>query len=131
VVDQAHLLSREQAGGIAAQSASLEQRTKHQFVVVTVTTLGGRDIADYSTALGTRWGVGRKGVNDGVLLVVAPTERKVRIAVAEGLRKALTDAEAKAIIEQTILPAFRARHFDQGIIKGADRIMSELSETKA
>lgn len=125
------MLSPEQAAEIAAQSASLEKRTKHQFVVVTVTTLGGRDIANYATALGDRWGVGRKGVNDGVLLVVAPSERKVRIAVGSGLRKTLTDAQAKAIIEQVIIPAFRAKHFDQGIIKGADRIMSELSETRA
>lgn len=125
------MLSTAQAGGIAAQSASLEQRTKHQFVVVTVTTLGGRDIADFSTDLGNRWGIGRKGVNDGVLLVVAPTERKVRIAVGDGLRGMLTDAEAQAIIDRVILPDFRARHFDQGIIKGADKIMAELSETSA
>lgn len=130
-MDDAHLLSAAEASGIAAKSASIEQRTRHQFVVVTVPTLGGQDIAAYSTALGNRLGVGRKGVNDGVLLVVAPTERKVRIAVGEGLRTTLTDAEAKAIIDRTILPSFKAGHFGEGIIKGSDGIMAELSEAAA
>jgi uncharacterized protein len=131
VMDAAHLLSPEQANGIAALSASLEQRTRHQFIVVTVTSLDGQDIAEYSTALGNRLGVGRKGINDGVMLVVAPNERKVRIAVGAGLRKQLTDGEAKAIVDQTLIPSFKAGHFDEGIVKGSDRIVAELSETGA
>lgn len=131
VMDAAHLLTPEQVKAITAQSASLEQRTRHQFVVVTVPSLGGHDITQYSMALGNRLGIGRKGINDGVLLVVAPKEREVRIAVGDGLRKQLTDAEAKTIVEQTIIPSFTAKHFGEGIVKGADRIISELSETSA
>ena len=131
VMDAAHLLTPEEIKTITAKAASLEQRTKRLFIVVTVTSLGGQDISKYSEALGNRVVPLHGGVNDGVLLVVAPNERAVRIAVGSGLRKQLTDAEAKAIVEQTLLPSFKAKHFGEGIAKGSDRIMSEISETGA
>lgn len=129
VMDAAHLLTPEEAKGITAKAGSLEKRTKRLFIVVTLTSLGGHKISEYSEALGNRFVPSHDGVNDGVLLVVAPREREVRIAVGSGLRKQLTDAEANAIVEQTILPSFKARRFGEGIVKGSDRIISEISET--
>jgi uncharacterized protein len=127
VVDTAELLPQTEEAKLAAQSASVEMRTKHQFVVVTVPSLGGHSIEDYGLKLGNWWAVGRKDVNDGVLLVVAPTERKVRIEVGKGLEKTLTNDEAAAIIQQAILPRFRERKMADGILAGSDGIIREIS----
>ena len=127
MVDTADLLPQTQEAKLAAQLASVEMRTKHQFVVVTVASLGGHAIDDYGMNLGNYWGVGRKDINDGVLLIVAPTERKVRIEVGAGLEKTLTDEEAAAIIQQAILPRFREQKMAEGILAGSDGIIREIS----
>ena len=127
VVDAAQLLPPASRAAINEKLAALETRTQHQFVVVTVPGLGGHPIEDYGVTLGRTWGIGRKGINDGVLLIVAPQERKVRIEVGYGLEKALRDEEAKAIIDTAILPAFRAGDYPRGIAAGADGIIREIS----
>ncbi|RYD49663.1 MAG: TPM domain-containing protein [Sphingomonadales bacterium] len=127
VVDAADLLPPTQEAKLAAKLASFEMRTKHQFVVVTVNSLGGHDIADYGLALGRWWGVGRKDVNDGVLLIVAPVERKVRIEVGYGLEKALRDEEAAAILKDAVLPRFKERNMADGILAASDGIIRETS----
>jgi uncharacterized protein len=126
VIDGADLLSQTQEAKLAAQLASVEMRTKHQFVVVTVNSLGGHSIEDYSNRLGNYWGIGRKGINDGVLLVVAPTERKVRIEVGKGLEKTLRDEEAAAIIRDAILPRFKENKMADGILAGSEGIIREI-----
>lgn len=108
----------------------LEKATGHQFVVVTVTDLGGHRVEDYGLTLGRTWGIGRKGVNDGVLLIVAPNERKVRIEVGYGLEKALRNDEAASIIRTAILPAFRAGDLPRGIVAGVDAILLEIDSDK-
>ena len=127
VVDAANLLPPQSRTAIAGKLAALEQRTGHQFVVVTVPGLGGHSIADYGVTLGRTWRIGRKDINDGVLLIVAPAERKVRIEVGYGLEQALRDEEAKVIIDSAILPAFRAGDFPRGIAAGVDGVIREIS----
>ena len=127
VVDAAQLLPPASRAAINEKLAALETRTQHQFVVVTVLALGGHPIEDYGVTLGRTWGIGRKDFNDGVLLIVAPQERKVRIEVGYGLEKALRDEEAKAIIDTAILPAFRAGDYPRGIAAGVDGIIREIS----
>ena len=95
--------------------------------MATVTSLGGQPIERYATALANQWGVGRCGYNDGVLLLVAPRERKARIAVGYGLERTLTNAKAAAIMERRILPAFRAGHMEQGIAAGVDGVLAEIA----
>ncbi len=112
---------------LIAQSGALERKTGHQFVVVTVESLGGHDIKDYGTKLGKHWRIGRKFYNDGVLLIIAPNERKVRIAVGLGLEKVLTDAEAAKIIRTDILPDFSEGRLPEGIRNGATSIVRELT----
>lgn len=112
---------------LSADSNKLERETGHQFVVVTVQDLSGHSIEDYSQRLGNYWGIGRKNINDGVLLIVAPNDRKVRIEVGNGLETVLTNAEASRIIEQDMLPAFRAGQLLKGIRRGAAGIVHELS----
>lgn len=97
-----------------------------QFVVVTVPTLGGRSIEDYARALGNGWGVGDRQRNDGVILLVAPAEHKVRIEVGKGLETTLSDTLCAEVIGEDILPRFRANALREGIEAGADRIIAIL-----
>jgi len=131
VVDKADLLSPAQEAALSEQSAALDKATGHQFVIVTVPDLGGHPIEDYGVYLGRYWGIGRKGVNDGVLLLVAPAERKVRIEVGYGLEKTLSDPRSAEIIAQDILPRFKAGDMPGGIVAGAAAITRTLSPSGA
>jgi uncharacterized protein len=104
----------------------VERETGAQFVVVTLRSLEGRSIEDYSVRLGRHWGIGRKGVDDGVMLVVAPAERKVRIEVGYGLEKRVTDPFAGKVIRERLIPAFREGRFPQGIRAASDAITERL-----
>lgn len=126
VVDEAHLLSPEQVGALDAKLAALEQQSQRQVVVVTVPGLQGYDIADYGYKLGRAWGIGDKGRNDGALLIVAPTERKVRIEVGYGLEGIITDGLSSDIIRNTIVPRFKANDYAGGIDAATDQIITQL-----
>jgi len=128
VVDTADLLPADAEQKLATRLAEVERQSKHQFVVVTVKTLGDHVIEDYGRTLGNYWAIGRKDANDGVLLLVAPAERKVRIQVGYGLEKALTNAEAGTIIKSDILPRFRERKMADGILAGSDAIIREITQ---
>lgn len=133
VVDQAHLLDAAQEADLTAKSAALEKRTGRQFVIATVPSLEGRTIEDYGYRLGREWGIGNEQKDDGVILLVAPAERKVRIETGYGARVFLTDAVSSIIIRESILPKFRDGDFPGGITAGADQIvkMMELPEAEA
>lgn len=126
VVDDAGLLSRSERSALAARLARLEAATRHQFVVVTVPRLHGQTIETFGVRLGRTWGIGRKGVNDGVLLIVAPNERKVRIEVGTGVENRLTDRWCGRIIRQVIVPRFEAGDMAGGISDGAAAIIERL-----
>ncbi len=87
----------------------------------------GYSIDDYAVRLGRAWGIGQKGKDNGVLVVVAPNERKVRIEVGYGLEPILTDALSSTIIQSKILPQFRAGDMEQGIVDGTQAIVAQLS----
>jgi uncharacterized protein len=97
-------------------------------VVVTLKSLQGTSIDDYGYQLGRHWGIGQKEKNSGALLIVAPNERKVRIEVGYGLEGQLTDAVSRLIIENSILPRFRAGDFVGGINRGVDDIIQVLAD---
>lgn len=126
VNDNAHILSTATKARLTASLKAFEQRTHHQMVVATTPSLGGEDIAIYTRALGNRWGIGRKGIDDGLIVLVAPTERKVRIAVGDGLTGQLPDERSKAIIDQEMLPSFKAGDFGAGIEKGVAAISGQI-----
>ena len=127
VVDQAHLLRPEQVVDLTSKSEALEAQTGRQFVVATVTSLEGRPIEDYGYRLGRAWGIGQKGQNNGVILLVAPNEKKVRIEVGYGAGIFLTDAVSGDIIRNTILPRFKAGDMGGGIVAGADAVIEQMS----
>lgn len=126
VVDQAELLSPAAERQLTDLLAAHEARGGNQVVVATLKSLGGTDIADYGYQLGRHWGIGRKEKSNGVLLIVAPAERQVRIEVGYGLEGTLTDALAGTIINQTILPEFRAGRIEPGIVTGTRAILAVL-----
>lgn len=126
VVDQADLLSPEAEAALTARLEALERDTSDQLVVVTVDSLQGLEIEDYGYRLGRAWGIGQADEDNGVLLLVAPEERKVRIEVGYGLEGVLTDALSALIIHNEILPAFREGRFERGIEQGAAAIEAQL-----
>lgn len=127
VVDGAGLLNTEDRTALTASLESLEAKTTNQLVIVTLKSLQGTSIEDYGYQLGRRWQIGRKDKNSGVLLIIADTERKVRIEVGYGLEGTLTDALTKYIIETSILPSFKAGDLSGGIKLGAAQIIRVLS----
>lgn len=126
VVDAADLLDTAAEKALDARLAAFEDKTGRQFVVTTILDLQGYPIEDYGYRLGRAWGVGAKDKDDGVLLIVAPKDRKVRIEVGYGLEPVLTDAYASVIINSAIVPKFKAGDYPGGIRAGADAVMAQL-----
>jgi uncharacterized protein len=98
VVDEAHILSSAQIVDLTTKSEALEAKTGRQFVVATVPDLQGYPIEDYGYRLGRSWQIGQKGEDNGVILLVAPNEHKVRIEVGYGATAYVTDAMSSIII---------------------------------
>jgi uncharacterized protein len=127
VVDEAGILDAATKTALEQKLADFEAKTTGQLVVVTLKSLQGTSIEDYGFQLGRHWGIGQKEKNSGALLIVAPNDRKVRIEVGYGLEGNLTDAVSKLIIENSILPRFRANDFAGGINRGTDDIIQVLT----
>lgn len=127
VVDGANILSPQTRASLTTKLEALEAKTSRQLVIVTLPSLQGYEIEDYGYQLGRAWGIGEKGRNTGVLLIVAPAERRVRVEVGYGLEGVLTDALSTVILQQRVLPRFRAGDFEGGVISGADALIEQLS----
>jgi uncharacterized protein len=127
VVDEAGIIPAATEVSLEQKLKGLEDATGDQLVVVTLKSLQGYEIADYGYQLGRFWQIGQKGKDNGVLLIIAPNEHDVRIEVGYGLEGDLTDAVSRLIIEQSILPKFRAGDMAAGIAAGVDDIIKVLS----
>lgn len=126
IVDEANILSAADRAEIESQLRALDAKSTDQVVVVTVRSLEGYAIEDYGYQLGRYWKIGQAGTNNGVLLIVAPNDRKVRIEVGRGLEPQLTDTMSKLIIDNAILPAFRRGDFPGGVKAGVRDISAVL-----
>lgn len=126
VVDAANLLAQDVRARLTAELAELEGKSTDQLVVVTVPSLQGYEIEEFGYRLGRAWGIGQQGKDNGVILLVAPSERKVRIEVGRGLEPTLTDIMSKLIVENSVLPAFRRGDFAGGISAGVRDIKDVL-----
>lgn len=126
VVDQANLLSPEDEASLTQQLTAHEEQTSNQVIVVTVNSLEGYADSDYALRLGRTWGIGTEEKNNGVILLVAPNERKVRIEVGYGLEGALPDGLAGQIIRRNILPAFKEDDYPGGIKSGINGILQAV-----
>ena len=127
VVDDAHILSDATKSDLTQKLAALEAKTSRQLVVVTLPSLGGYEISDYGYQLGRAWGIGQGKLNNGALLIVAPTEHRVRIEVGYGLEPVLTDAFSSVVITTQITPQFKKGDFDAGVVAGVDALVQQLS----
>lgn len=126
VVDAAHVLNPAQIAALTAQSAEIEKATTRQFIVATIPDLQGYTIEDYGYRLGRAWKIGQQEANNGIILIVAPNDRKVRIEVGYGLEPIMTDALSSQIVRNTILPKFKAGDLPGGIIAGAAEIAEQM-----
>ncbi len=126
VVDAANVLPADMEQRITEKSEALEKSTGRQFVVATLPSLQGYDIADYGYQLGRAWGIGEAKENTGALLIVAPNERRVRIEVGYGLEGVLTDALSNVILQQRVLPKFKAGDLPGGVEDGANAVIDQL-----
>ena len=127
IVDQAGILSPAAEAALEPKLADLEARSGIQLVVATVDSLEGQEIEPYANELFRTWKLGEAGRNNGVLLLVAPNERRVRIEVGYGLEGTLTDALSKIIIANAITPRFQAGDFSGGVTRGVDDIVVVLT----
>ena len=111
IVDQANVIPAATRNAIEPKLADLETKSGIQLVVATVASLDGEEIEPYANELFRTWKLGEKTKNNGVLLLVAPNEQRVRIEVGYGLEGTLTDALSKVIIANAIAPRFKSRRF--------------------
>jgi uncharacterized protein len=126
VVDAAHVLNPEQIAQLTQLSATVEQASSRQFVVATIPDLQGYPIEDYGYKLGRAWKIGQQGANNGIILIVAPKDRQVRIEVGYGLEPIMTDALSSQIVRDTIIPRFKAGDMPGGIVAGATAIAEQM-----
>ena len=127
IVDEAGLLSPQAEAAIEPKLADLEQRSGIQLVVATVSSLEGQEIEPYANELFRTWKLGEANKNNGILLLVAPNERRVRIEVGYGLEGTLSDALSKVIITNAITPRFKTGDFGDGVDRGVDDIITVLT----
>ena len=127
VVDQAGIIPAAAQLDIEPKLRALEDKSGIQLVVATVQSIGGTDIETYANQLFRAWKLGEAENNNGVLLLVAPNERKVRIEVGYGLEGTLTDALSKVIIANAITPRFKTGDFGGGVTRGVDDIITVLT----
>ena len=127
IVDQANIISPAARAAIEPKLADLEGKSGIQLVVATVGSLEGQEIEPYANELFRAWKLGEATKNNGVLLLVAPNEHRVRIEVGYGLEGTLTDALSKVIITNAITPRFKAGDFSGGVTRGVDDIITVLT----
>jgi uncharacterized protein len=127
VTDQANIISAQSKTAIEAKLQTLEDKSSIQLVVATVNSLEGADIESYANGLFRAWKLGVAKKNNGVLFLIAPHERKMRIEVGYGLEGVLTDAVSSVIISTAVAPRFKAGDYSGGIERGVDAIIDVLS----
>ena len=123
VNDLAHLMSPEEGQQLENKLLEFERNTSNQISVVTITSIGEYDIAEYTIQLGKLWGVGKSGKDNGVVILAAAQEHKIWIATGKGLEGALTDFRSGKIRDE-IKPYFQKRQFYQGFLLASDDIIA-------
>lgn len=129
--DFANLLTREQGVLLNDELAAFEKKTMIEIAVVTVPWLNNQSIGNYTKGLAKEWGVGKRGQNNGIVFLIAPKERKMRIETASGAHAVLTDSRADQIRDDAVIPRFKAGNMPQGIIDGTHAIMRALDASSA
>jgi uncharacterized protein len=121
------ILSDQTKAQITSVLDETEKSTGDEIAVVTIPSLEGMTVEDYAVKLFEKWGIGKKGKDNGVLFLVAANEHKVRIEVGYGLEPVITDSRAGDIIRETVLPFFKAGDYDEGILQGSAHITALIT----
>lgn len=129
VVDLVDEIPADEEAKLDAELRDFQKRTGHQLQVLTVPDMGGYDAETYGKAVGDAWKIGRAGVDDGIILIHAVKERKIRIEVGQGAEAYLTDGMSGQIIRDDIVPRFKEKAFAEGIVEGSRSIMREAAIT--
>ena len=129
IVDTAHLVTPDLAASLSQELAAHERRTGNQVAVLTLPSLQGEPLEEFSHRVATTWKLGQKGKDNGVLLLVAVQDRRIRIEVGYGLEGVLTDAVTSRIIRNEMVPRFRAGEYSQGITAGLRAILGTIEGT--
>ena len=124
VNDLAGLMSADEVAQLERKLVAYNDSTSSQMAVVTVPNLDGDDIADYAQQLYEKWGIGQKGKDNGILLLVAQQEHRARIQTGYGLEGAVPDALAKRIITNTIVPAFKQERYYEGLNQATSQLVA-------
>ena len=127
VVDAAEILEPDFEAELTQTLAQLEEDTLVQLVIATTPDLEGQSIEEYSLDLARGWAIGSAQRDDGLLVLIAPNERKVRIEVGYGLEASVKDEEAAQIIQDDMLPSFRNEDFQSGVAAGVERLIQEVT----
>lgn len=128
VNDFAGLLTASQQSALAQMLSELERKTTSQIAVVTLRSLEGGEISDFSNRLFEKWGIGKKGKDNGVMVLVAIEDRKAWIETGYGLEPILPDARAGRILDEAVIPAFRRNNYAAGLIAGVQVIASIIAQ---
>ncbi len=126
VTDKSGLLSTQKANDLNARLRAYEQQTGHQVLVYIAPTTGGIPIEDWAVRAFAQWKVGRKGLDDGLILFIFTSDKTLRIEVGYGLESKVPDALAARIIRETIVPKLRAGQGDLAVTSGIDRVLGLL-----
>jgi uncharacterized protein len=129
VVDNANMLSEQTESTITALLRAHQDSTSNQVVVLTITSLEGGSLEEFGNRVFNTWKIGQEGRDNGVLLLIAKEDRKVRIEVGYGLEGYLTDLESADIIDHVIIPEFKKGNFDQGVLLGVQAILDAIAGT--
>lgn len=126
VTDNAEILNAETRKVLTEQLAAHERATANQVAVLTVPSMGDASIEEFAVEVFSAWKLGRKGQDNGVLVVVAPNDRRMRIEVGYGLEGTLTDAQASRIIRDFMTPRFKEGDYNRGITDGVRAVIGTL-----
>ncbi len=129
IVDHAHLLSADRAAALSDELAAHEARTGNQVALLTLPSLEGEPLEEFTHRVATTWKLGRKGTDNGVLILVVPGDRKIRIEVGYGLEGTLTDVKSSRIIREEMAPRFRTGDFAGGITAGVKAVLGTIEGT--
>lgn len=124
--DDANILSTKTVDELEKQLAAYEDSTSNQIAILTVSSLDGEPVENYSMRVVEEWKLGTEGKDNGVLLLIAINDRKMRIEVGYGLEGVLTDAISSRIIRNELAPAFRQNQYDQGVTDAVNSIISAI-----
>lgn len=127
ILDQADILPPKAEAALDAHLSEYYQSSGNALVVVSVKSLDESSIEEYSTGLFNDWGIGNAKSNRGLLVLIAPNERKVRIEVGCGLETEISDADAADIIQNRMLPQYRLGKLDEGTLAGVESLMFHLN----